>query len=108
MSVDQKNQAANKSVLIGKVVAWTNLQECEHQFGRCSGHGEIIALLSKPLFLVRVTPEDDEPPYQIVLSLTDPTLHFHDDEASFLRWMEWLDRSAAEIERDALPSQRHH
>ena len=81
--------------LLGMVVSWTNLPDCEHYTGRNADHGAVVAVLGKHRFLVRaVDPHNQPPTYHIVLHIGDPTLMYFEDEAQWRRWMSWLDTSA--------------
>jgi hypothetical protein len=90
------------SILIGKIVHWTNLGECEHQPGRIAGHGDVVATLKGQFILVRTIPEpeDFEDQKLVVLSVADPTLTFFDTPADHSRWFGSLGEPDPEGESD--------
>ena len=109
-----KTQSSTNSILVGKIVSWTNLPETEDSPERFAGHGEIIEV-SQLCVLARRLPsrdyDDDEPSYMLAFLLTDPTLHFFDDEAAYCRWRDWLERPAdgdATKQPNARSSARRH
>lgn len=88
---------SRNAILVGKFVNWPIAEGTQDRPPRFAGSGEVIAALEGPFLLVRSI-DTDEPPFMLVLGISDGLLFF-DDRGGLDKWRAYVSNDPEPIVR---------